>query len=343
MIHPWIPTDKIQTILQIETFFVAWTIFGFARFLYQWLLKEISSERHHNLKKRFFKTFLYLSFASILTSIFWLVFEVFASDEKILKINSYLGLVSLLFAAVSCIRLSQILIYIYLFYSHINMAVPRLIANMFTAFVTLIITSWLASFVFGIQLTTLLATSAVFSVILGLALQDTLGNLLAGVGLQIDKPYQIGDWIEVQSGTTKWVGQVTEITWRATFLVGFMDELILVPNRTIAQSQVIIYNHKKLPRIAQAFYLKHSAPHDKAKEIILASLLTISDVLQAPPPRVLFTEITESWVTAKVFYTINDYGLRYRINDKVIFETLKLLTSAGIAVANTRIEIQHSS
>lgn len=67
-----------------------------------------------------------------------------------------------------------------------------------------------------------------FSLILGLALQDTLGNLFAGVALQLDKPYEIGDWIEISPRAQVWVGQVEEISWRATTMIGLFDELLVL-------------------------------------------------------------------------------------------------------------------
>ena len=69
-------------------------------------------------------------------------------------------------------------------------------------------------------------------------MQDTLGNLFAGVALQFDKPYEIGDWIEIHNSGQKWVGQIYEITWRATLLIGFVEEFITVPNRVMGQSEI---------------------------------------------------------------------------------------------------------
>ena len=65
-----------------------------------------------------------------------------------------------------------------------------------------------------IDLGSLLATSAALSVVAGFALQETLGNLLAGLSLQVEHPFQVGDWVSVDG----FIGRVTQMAWRATML-----------------------------------------------------------------------------------------------------------------------------
>ncbi|MEP6783322.1 MAG: mechanosensitive ion channel domain-containing protein, partial [Acidobacteriota bacterium] len=60
----------------------------------------------------------------------------------------------------------------------------------------------------------LLTTSAVGAVVVGFALQDTLGNLFSGLAIQIEKPFRVGHWVQIGERE----GQVQEITWRATKL-----------------------------------------------------------------------------------------------------------------------------
>jgi len=128
------------------------------------------------------------------------------------RIAAYLGLATLIAGAIVFVKVCRILLFEYLFIGHMKEGVPLLIVNLFTLVISIGIVGWFATELFGVKLGPLLATSAVFSLILGLALQDTLGNLFAGVALQLDKPYEIGDWIEVNNGGATWVGQVEEIS-----------------------------------------------------------------------------------------------------------------------------------
>ena len=91
---------------------------------------------------------------------------------------------------------------------------PTLVQNVFSivafSLLFLLIFSWEFP---NANLGALFTTSAIFGVILGLALQDTLGNFFAGISLQADRPFQVGDVITV--GTQRHTGVVEEITWRA--------------------------------------------------------------------------------------------------------------------------------
>src|SRR6185436_18430000 len=80
----------------------------------------------------------------------------------------------------------------------------------------------------------LFTTSAIFGVIIGLALQDTLGNFFAGISLHADRPFQVGDVIVVGSH----VGVVESITWRAIKLRTFTNRIVLVSNSNAARESI---------------------------------------------------------------------------------------------------------
>lgn len=86
----------------------------------------------------------------------------------------------------------------------------------------------------GLNLVPLLATSTVVTVVLGLALQDTLGNLFSGLALHFDRPFSIGDWVLVDGLE----GQVVSISWRSTHLRTLTRDIVAVPNSLIARARV---------------------------------------------------------------------------------------------------------
>jgi small-conductance mechanosensitive channel len=202
----------------------------------------------------------------------------------------------------------------------------------------------IASSVFEIHLSALLATSAVFSLVLGLALQDTLGNLFSGVALQIESPFKIGDWIEVHGGDEKWLGQVQEITWRATFLLSFSDELMMIPNRTISQSQIIIISQgSKNIRLNQIFRFSYETSIEKAKNAIREGISQVDGIMTDPPIRILITETNESWVTIKVFYSLIDFSTRYRTGDVIITKILESIRKNGLKLQSHKMEISNEN
>src|SRR5690606_32742898 len=144
------------------------------------------------------------------------------------------------------------------FMGSVKAGVPILVVNIFSLMLSVLLTFWVVSRLFGVQLGPLLATSAAFSIILGLALQDTSGNLFAGISLQLDKNYEIGDWIEITTGLLKVVGQVKEITWRSTLLTGLSDELITLPNRLMSGASISNYSPADSPIVrSQVFRVPH--------------------------------------------------------------------------------------
>ncbi|MBY0414892.1 MAG: mechanosensitive ion channel family protein, partial [Bdellovibrionales bacterium] len=234
-----LPIERIEYFIQFESFIILAVVIIIGWSFYKLFLKKISEKRHGTLRHRFTRTGFYLIFAGVMALIHWALVQATWADYFSLKMANYIGLASFVILATVLVRLAQIYVYLYLFLANMNQGVPRLIANLFTLLFSTFLTGWIAADIFGFNLAAVLATSAIFTIVLGLALQDTLGNLFSGVALQIERPFQIGDWVEVHNSDDKWVGQIQEITWRATSLLGFSDELMVIPNKTIAQSQLI--------------------------------------------------------------------------------------------------------
>lgn len=88
----------------------------------------------------------------------------------------------------------------------------------------------------GVELTHLFATSAILTAVLAISMQDTLGNLLGGLALQMDNSLEIGDWIKIDDLS----GQVTDIQWRYTALLTRSSEKVIVPNSQLMKGRYTI-------------------------------------------------------------------------------------------------------
>src|SRR5690606_36669769 len=93
----------------------------------------------------------------------------------------------------------------------------------------------------GFNVGGLIATSAVLTAVIGFSLQDTLGNLMAGMALQAEKSVRPGDWIKVGDQ----VGQVLEVRWRQTTIETRNWETVIVPNSYLAKNQFMILGRKR--------------------------------------------------------------------------------------------------
>ncbi|MBF8261699.1 MAG: MscS Mechanosensitive ion channel, partial [candidate division NC10 bacterium] len=105
--------------------------------------------------------------------------------------------------------------------------------------------------VLHIDLMPLLATSAVLSLVAGLALQETLSNFFAGVTLAIERPFTPGEWVKVGQH----VGQVIEMGWRAVKIELYLkNDYLIVPNSVLAKEQVINFS-RPVPVMGQEVYV----------------------------------------------------------------------------------------
>ena len=168
-----------------------------------------------------------------------------------------------------------------------------------------------ATFVFQDKL---LTTSAVGAVVVGFALQDTLGNAFAGLGIQSERPFRVGHWIRVGD----FEGRVTEVTWRATKLRTKSGNFVVVPNNIIAKEAIINYSEPAIPTRLEvevgASYL--TTPAD-VKAGIVEALRQVTRVLTVPAPDALLHSFDGSAITYRVRFWITDYEFDDEVKDEV--------------------------
>jgi small-conductance mechanosensitive channel len=342
--QPWIPIERIESVAQLEpALFVAG--FALASFLfYKLFLRDLAPHRHQNLKRHFKNLSFHLAVA-VLT---FVVYQNFGRDlddgDATARFMSYLGLFSILSWTTVFIKSCKIALFEYLFFNHKKQGVPLLLINLLTLVLTVIMGGWILAEVFAVNLGPLLATSAIFSLVLGLALQDTLGNLFAGVAMQFDKPYEIGDWIEIVLSDQKWVGQVNEISWRATVLTGISDESITIPNRLIGQTQISNYSTRHHPICrSQLFRIAYDAPFDEVRMTLEQAGKRVNGILQTPAPFSYLFESHDSFVVFKLVYYFDDYGKQFVLGDRVMRAGIEALSEAGLSIASPKMKILHES
>jgi len=141
------------------------------------------------------------------------------------------------------------------------------------------------------EITTLLAASAVTSLVLGLALQPILGNFFSGLVISLEKPFRINDWIRI--GGTE--GQVIQVTWRTTHLRTRDNDNLVIPNAEIASSELINYFYPHplhMERIHVGVHYR--TPPYRVREALLAAAARVPDVLQKPTSEVYLIEFADS-------------------------------------------------
>jgi hypothetical protein len=150
----------------------------------------------------------------------------------------------------------------------------------------------------------LLTTSAVSAVVLGFALQDTLGNAFAGLAIQSEKPFHVGEWIKVAD----YEGRVAEVTWRATKLRTKSGNLVVLPNNFIAKEAIINYSEPAAPvRLEVTVGAAYEAPPNQVKAVMLEAMRNCSRVLASPAPDVVLLEFDASAITYKARFWIAEF------------------------------------
>ncbi len=207
--------------------------------------------------------------------------------------------------------------------------------NKFAGVIVYSISIILALDILGINVMPFVAGAGVAGIAIGFAAKDTLSNLIAGILLILDRPFEIGDRIEVWSapaGSASW-GDVVHIGLRATKIKTTDNIVIIIPNNEIMKRDIVNYTiiTSKI-RVRVNIGVAYDADIDKTKDIILDVAELTEWIAKDPPPRVMVRNFGESSVDLQLRVWIDDARKRMDtlsyITDKVKTEFDK----AGIEI-----------
>jgi small-conductance mechanosensitive channel/CRP-like cAMP-binding protein len=193
---------------------------------------------------------------------------------------------------------------------------PTLIRNIFTivAFTILFLIAF--TFLFpDVNLGALFTTSAIFGVILGLALQDTLGNFFAGISLQADRPFQVGDVIVV--GAERHTGVVEEISWRAIKIRTFTNHVVLIANSNAAREPIEVCSRDNLNARLVLFNTLYSDSPAKTIHVVREAVREAENVSTKVTPIVRIRNLGDNGVDYEVKYWLEDYA-KYNDTDALV-------------------------
>ncbi len=122
----------------------------------------------------------------------------------------------------------------------VRLSVPRIVQDVIVAIASLVACVTIASKA-NVNLSGIIATSAVFSAVLGFSLQDVIGNIAGGLALQLDSSVEEGDWVKVGDVS----GRVVQIRWRFTAIETRNWETVIIPNSVLMKSQVTLLGHRE--------------------------------------------------------------------------------------------------
>jgi CRP-like cAMP-binding protein len=203
--------------------------------------------------------------------------------------------------------------------------------------------------VFGAPLTGFWTTSGVIGLVIGLALRNTIADLFTGIAVNVDRPYRIGDWVEVheQRPEQNKVGQVIEMNWRTTRLRTEENNLLVIPNSVVGLMAVTnFYAPGTQTRQEAGFCLDFSVPVERARRVLLAGAraeLGREGFVTERDPEVLIERTSELGVEYRVRYWITPWSgtSPSRARDAVNASILHHLLHAGLEPAYPKEDVYH--
>jgi small-conductance mechanosensitive channel/CRP-like cAMP-binding protein len=175
----------------------------------------------------------------------------------------------------------------------------------------------------------LLATSALITAVVGLALQETLGNVFSGLSLQLQKPFEPGDWVRFREH----LGRVQGIGWRSTRLITRAIEILDVPNALLAREVIVNYRGDA---VGDDLFvgLSYDAPPNRVKEIMLRVLHHNPEIAKEPAPQIWVVDYGDFAVKYRIRFWMVDYSRQDQVRDEI-------MTSLWYALRRTGIEIPY--
>lgn len=195
-----------------------------------------------------------------------------------------------------------------------TMPIPKLVLDVIAFLLMAGLALVLLNLLFHVKLTAFLVTSTVVSAVIGLSLQDILGNVFSGLALQFERPYEKDDWVTID-GTE---GQVVEMSWRCLSIRDRNNDLLLFPNSVV--SKTLVKNHMKPSRFHLARVsvgISYTSPPEQVKKILLQAALDTRGVSVRPAPSVLLEGFGDSSINYQVRFWITDFTAKPLIMDSV--------------------------
>ena len=215
----------------------------------------------------------------------------------------------------------------------------RLLTDLVNGLILTSAVAGIVAFVIDKPVTGLIATSSVAVAVVGFALKSMISDLFSGIAITLERPFRIGDWLEITGGL---VGKVQNVSWRATGLMQQNGVYVTVPNGRLSEMVLKVYDRPASPwrdEIDISFGYEVSA--HQVERILLSAANDVPEVANlAPKPDVRIVEFGDNGVKWRLRYWVPDYPKRSAVRYAVQRNILRNMHFAGLETPPARVSAQ---
>ncbi|MBF0229924.1 MAG: ABC transporter substrate-binding protein [Desulfamplus sp.] len=210
--------------------------------------------------------------------------------------------------------------------------IPNVIRKFVAATIYLFAFFGIVAFVLDQKLTSLLATSGLFTMIVGLAIQGNIANVFTGIVINIERPFSIGDWIKINDIDSV---NVVDMTWRTVRLQTLTNHMISIPNGQVGDSVVVNYSKDSI-RIDIPIQISTQYEPDKILKLLKEIIESVPEASSVKPPAHAFLgakALSNSWVAEYVMRVwVSNWKNQFALRGKLWNAVWKRFTAEGISL-----------
>jgi branched-chain amino acid transport system substrate-binding protein len=212
-------------------------------------------------------------------------------------------------------------------------SIPNLVRFLVSLLIYLLAALGIVGFVFEQAVTSLLATSSVVAMIIGLGIQINLANIFSGIGLSIERSFRIGDWVKIGAFDE---GQVINMNWRVTQIETRKGYILSLPNSTVSKSDIHNFSYPDNEyRLQLTVPIAPKYDPEKVEKILLNAVLSVKEVIKDFKPFIWLKDIqtanVSDWVAIYVvLFKTKNYHHKSRILKQVWKSIWRHMNQEGI-------------
>jgi small-conductance mechanosensitive channel/CRP-like cAMP-binding protein len=237
-----------------------------------------------------------------LTAVVWCGLTILAASRTTVEPGALVLL--LLVPLLMLVVRGAVLVFDVLFRRSQGEAPPAVLESVVAVLLYAVGSGAIAHYGFGLELTPFLAGSAVVGAVVGLAMQDTLGNLFSGIALNTDSPFRLGDWVRIGDHE----GRVEQVSWRATRLRSWYGDALVIPNAEVSRRTVLNYSQPRAPHSRLLHIgVNYNTPPNKVFSVLEKLLEQVPQVLKEPHAVLRIVGYRDFFIDYEVRYHLARY------------------------------------